>query len=521
VLPFLLTTVGLLAPSAQEAPAELPSPTLTERVNRAIARGVDLLKKRQAPDGRWAEAEDRHPGGMTALCALTLLKSGVRRGDDSVQRAMKVVLDTQFRSTYSHSVRLMLLDALAQPETWREPAKVSLDALVATQDAGLWAYPDGAVDLSNTQFALLGLRAAHRLGLEVPQDTLLATLKALPRWQERSSGGYKYDDGKPPTASISAATLGGFAVLEELSKGRGACESVLRKGEAERKRALTWFVERFDVAHNAWGRDAWTPSFQYPYLWAIERYGGLTGRSKVGEHDWYDEGAQWLVAAQERDGSWGKTEHTCFALLFLRRATISSGGGLIEVDGEIDAAAPKFRPPANTPHVTSALVAGPWTADEFGETLISPPFEPNKLRPREGDKVARKEWNRVELKPDGWTDIEPSLAGPSDRGVFLVATRLAWNGDEPFDATLWFDLEDGWDVYLDGARISNGRRVQGPIDMSLSVDVTLARGEHSLACIVEDALGAAAFGVCVLARDGSAPSSELEVGVEAAKARKR
>jgi hypothetical protein len=46
----------------------------------------------------------------------------------------------------------------------------------------------------------------------------------------------------------------------------------------------------------------------------------------LGKHDWYEEGAQHLLGAQSGDGSWsagGESAlvNTCFALLFLKRAT--------------------------------------------------------------------------------------------------------------------------------------------------------------------------------------------------------
>jgi len=50
---------------------------------------------------------------------------------------------------------------------------------------------------------------------------------------------------------------------------------------------------------------------------------------KVGSHEWYVEGARFLLNAQRLDGSWlatnttylSPTWDTCFAILFLRRAT--------------------------------------------------------------------------------------------------------------------------------------------------------------------------------------------------------
>ena len=53
----------------------------------------------------------------------------------------------------------------------------------------------------------------------------------------------------------------------------------------------------------------------------------LYGTEMIGRHEWYVEGAEMLLAAQNADGSWAaKTQvnplrDTCFAILFLRRAT--------------------------------------------------------------------------------------------------------------------------------------------------------------------------------------------------------
>ena len=53
------------------------------------------------------------------------------------------------------------------------------DFLVKNQTSGYWRYPSGGFDLSNTQYALLGLKAADRCGLEVPASTWKAALDFL------------------------------------------------------------------------------------------------------------------------------------------------------------------------------------------------------------------------------------------------------------------------------------------------------------------------------------------------------
>jgi hypothetical protein len=270
-----------------------------------------------------------------------------------------------------------------------------------------------------------------------------------------------------------------------------------------RTKAL-WFESRLDVAKNAWGARAWTPGFQYPYLWAIERYGGLTNQPKLGGRDWYAEGAEWLIEGQLPGGDWGKTEDTCFALLFLRRATVTEDEGVGAFD---DALARPVKPAiaypaADSLRITDWLAAGPWTDRDFGTLLAKPPFDPAKEKPREGANVAKKPWRRIALKADGWSNLDEVLATECDRGIVALATSIEWTHDEPLEAVLWFDIEDGYDLYLDGARVANDNRAQGPIDNSVRVPVSLARGKHSLVCVVEDALGSAVFGARICGDDG-------------------
>ena len=63
-------------------------------------------------------------------------------------------------------------------------------------------------------------------------------------------------------------------------------------------------------------------------LYALERAGSLSFTQTFGAHDWYAEGSKYLVDGQKSDGSWDAKSgfkrtvwDTCFAVLFLRRAT--------------------------------------------------------------------------------------------------------------------------------------------------------------------------------------------------------
>jgi len=524
---LVLAFVAALAQAPEAAPLERSEVSLSTRVNRAIAKGTDWLKACQLEDGTWSGFEGEHPGGLTALCTFTLLKSGVRRSDDSVRRGLARVLATDFKSTYSTSVKLLLLDALGEPRAFREHAEASLDFLVETQVAGEWAYPWGGADASNSQFALLGLRAAHRMGLEIPDATLVNAVKALYRLQDEKHGGFKYELNRQATGGMTAASLGGLRVLEELGEGRSSVTALLRKFQKQHELADEFMVERWHPGQNAYGPRAWTPASQYPYLWAVERWCGLTARAKLGEHDWYEEGARWLVDEQGDDGAWLGTQETCFALLFLRRATISAGAPAgttpEELAKEIDALRPPrpIEPQWDLPRITDWLVAGPWRGEGQNDALLKLPFDPAKLALREGAKVAKRTWVRQSFKPDAWVDLDAVLGAECDHGFAAVATGLVWELDRPLDALLWLEVEDPWRVFLDGALVGQSQRVQGPADGRVSVPLRLARGDHALLVLVEDELGPAFFGARLTAPDGKQLERAPHIAASPAKAKTR
>jgi hypothetical protein len=109
----------------------------------------------------------------------------------------------------------------------------------------------------------------------------------------------------------------------------------IRKGQAQQARTRKVDVRKVRAAQDR-GRD-WmrknsaieTPSFNYYYLYALERYQSFLeaaeGRS-VKEPRWYNEGFAFLKKEQLDNGSWKETEgldavNTAFATLFLLRST--------------------------------------------------------------------------------------------------------------------------------------------------------------------------------------------------------
>jgi hypothetical protein len=115
---------------------------------------------------------------------------------------------------------------------------------------------------------------------------------------------------------MSAGAVGSLAIYDYILKEDWRKDKAVASG-------LEWMANHFTVTENPGG-----PSeHHYYYLYALERTGILYGTETIGFHEWYPEGAKVLLAAQHDDGTWGSGRggpeviDTCFAILFLRRAT--------------------------------------------------------------------------------------------------------------------------------------------------------------------------------------------------------
>lgn len=536
MVPFLALLPFAFLPLPQD-PA--PPPSLELRVERGIARALTWLKSKQARDGSWPGHEEVHPGGVTALSCYALVQSGVEATDTALVGGLRSIFEIRFKSTYSASVHLLLAAALrANHDRTRtrpapiqdEAARASFDFLVANQREGLWAYPGGAVDMSNTQFALLGLRAGSELGFEMPWKTLERCATAIFRLQAEP-GGFSYAPGDAPRGGMTAATLAGIHVLGELDrlgrsgpfkKGSNDAASVLAKQRDRVRAAEAWMEARFDAARPAFGERAWTSSWEYSYLWAIERWCSLTGRQAIGVHDWYREGAERLLALQGADGDFGGSiDDTCFALLFLRRATLTGWEDRSEVYRKIDAekrasTPPRIAPAAGVPRIADWLLAGPYH-DEPG----SPRFEKTdlaRLRPREKAKYENAAFERVSLGTEDWTNLEVATGRAGDRVFWILSTNLVWEpvdeGRRSLDATLWFAFEDPWKIWIDGKLVSFEMRTASPIREDVVLPVTLEPGVHALVVLSADDGGSSVFSGRITDRAGKALPAGFRVAAE-------
>ena len=145
---------------------------------------------------------------------------------------------------------------------------------------------------------------------------------------QHQDGGFGYHEEDPATGSMTAAGCASLALaLPVLEKTRHADD--LREGL---ELGVEWLRSTFQYAFNPEPRgrsDQWTRWHHY-YLYGVERVAAFTELPEF-DRDWYWQAARHLVLTQMERGQWESRQvetqaNTCFALLFLQRATRARTG---------------------------------------------------------------------------------------------------------------------------------------------------------------------------------------------------
>jgi Concanavalin A-like lectin/glucanases superfamily len=331
----------------------MPSgPTVRElqpAINKAIDRGSAWLMERQHRDGSWEAHNTGYRNGMTALALYTLLKQGVPASHPAVANGLAYLRRRLPNRTYSAGCMLMALAATGN-KAHGDWAQEIVDLLVDWERGatpGAYGYPNAHVDLSNTQYAALGLWAAGKLGVEAPKglwqrlvlnaaqvhQTNVVDLEwegrdARAHTGKRKIAGFNYaGDGGKETGSMTAAGLCILGTAKDAA-GLGLGRKVTGITSRSERLGLDWLAEHWTVDSSPGGGQ------HLYFLYGLERVGALYRTEFIGEHEWYPEGARKLLKMQKEGGEWGGEPDTCFALLFLSRATASSTGPGVSAKSE-------------------------------------------------------------------------------------------------------------------------------------------------------------------------------------------
>ncbi|MFH0887976.1 MAG: DUF1570 domain-containing protein [Planctomycetota bacterium] len=298
-----------------------------------------------------------------------LLKSGVKIPEPLMQTFMDKILKRESRSIYEMAVLAMIFSELDNEKYIRNIIQCA-EFLMANQNArGEWGYneirfpkflndnlpipkpvsstegtgtksvrsitikiparnksfganPPG-LDISISQFAVLGLRACAESGIEIPLATWQDAEKAFTS-KQGIDGGWSCCAAEPETIAMTLAGLGSMAIcLYYQNKDT--------ENDKRMKSAMDWIIRYLktnDYKGTHWGTI-------YYCFYAMERAGALLNIDYFGEFNWYNQGVKYLLERQLQNGAWdldsgpqwGQSSwdttsiNASFAILFFRRVT--------------------------------------------------------------------------------------------------------------------------------------------------------------------------------------------------------
>ncbi|MCC6494020.1 MAG: DUF4159 domain-containing protein [Pirellulales bacterium] len=336
-----LLSMAMAMLPAQRLRAQLGQASLTaEQVRTSIRQGVDYLLNEQSARGTWDDMTE-YPGGVTALATLALLNAGVEPSHPKIQKSLAYLRSLKPTKTYSVALQTMVLCA-AEPKRDRLLIQQNADWLSRNQitrgqRAGSWSYPLGPEvggDNSNSQFAVLGLHEAERAGATV--NPIVWRL-AADYWKncQNADGSWGYQPVPlPGSGSMTCAGVGAWVICSghigapAAEAGPAGVQCCLPPEKDDTlERALKWMEHNFSVRRNP-GQGGAGAQWHYYYLYGLERVGRLSARRFIGEHDWYREGAEFLISQQDAfSHHWEGQNHsednrhvaTSYALLFLSK----------------------------------------------------------------------------------------------------------------------------------------------------------------------------------------------------------
>lgn len=344
------------------------------QIKASLDRAADFLRKSVNNGGI---------SGQTSLAAYALIKAG---DDPATEPVQKIVANVRKRANsgnykppsngiYAAGVELMLLEAAGGKQYRKELEAIVAYLLKHQHASGAWDYV-GAFeggDTSQCQYAMLGFWAAERAGIKVDR----AAWDRGAQWflqTQYPQGGFSYHPkktGGENTQMTHTMTAAGvcslllarmhlypndkgpgqeapekkkttkFGVLEAVDLDTVENPDGTKKVDPDdykpivasgallggASRAHGWLARQFTISGTRWG--------MY-YLYTLERTAALLNTQLIGGHDWYREGATYLVKTQANDGSWrstsGQVPSTAFGILFLTRATAKTLGRHVPLD---------------------------------------------------------------------------------------------------------------------------------------------------------------------------------------------
>ncbi|HXG24269.1 MAG TPA: prenyltransferase/squalene oxidase repeat-containing protein [Chthonomonadales bacterium] len=297
----------------------------TPQSEAAVRRGLEFLAQRQERDGHWNSGPYNADAAVTGLCTLAFLSAGHQPGrgkyGELLTRAVDWLAETVQNNgliarggsagppMYGHgfaTLTLAELYGMTKRADFRPKLESAVQLIVSTQNAeGGWRYQPTVADadISVTAVQLMALRAAHNVGIKVPEETVKKAVGYIKRCANNPDGGFSYQAG---TRGSGPARTGAGVTCLILSGERNSPEC---------KGGIQYLLDH--------PLDAYEWAYRQHYMYAL--YYCTQAMYQVGGKpwkDWFTNVRERLIATQQPDGSWrdspGQEYATAMAVLVLQ-----------------------------------------------------------------------------------------------------------------------------------------------------------------------------------------------------------
>jgi len=302
-----------------------------------VIKGINWLRQQQLSNGSWSSDP-----ANTSFAILSMLNAGFKESDSTVSKGITYILsrvnpngsvhNVSGRYTYYTSIAILPLvathnsayhDEITKMRSWLIDAQWDESSYYggnvspsAIQYGGFGYGNSSRPDLSNTQWALMGLKAADKeLGLSA-SSTYSKALVFIDR-QRNTDGGSCYCREGGGAWAESIHTMTSASVWSYSLCGVGSSDSRVSAG-------IQWLTDRYSLTNN----DGWGWWSEYYYKVTFAKALVMTHKTKLGIHDWFMELSEKLRAEQQAAGNWpdtgmnGAEMSTCWAIMALQTRTL-------------------------------------------------------------------------------------------------------------------------------------------------------------------------------------------------------
>ena len=308
-------------------------------MDESIRRGKEFIYSQQK-DGTWEKAAARDPttrpsditggqwGGMTALATYALLAGGESPEDPRIKQAVQFLLKADIVGTYALGLRANVWNLLPKSPEVKQAIYKDLQLLrqgVKTKGPakGFYDYVDDPksgprIDHSVSQYGVLGIWACAENIEGIPPE-FWNTVDWAWRRTQHEAGSWSYtkvpSEKMPATVAMTAAGVATLFITQDFINRGKSLEPAGNARDPNIEKGIKWISDNYKSLYDL-KVAAYSPWYG---LYGIERIGVASGYKYLGDVNWYEDGANYLIKNQRRNGSWGAVVHTSFGVLALAR----------------------------------------------------------------------------------------------------------------------------------------------------------------------------------------------------------